>query len=438
MRWMILCALTMTSAFAAEPVRVPAVTTEGVVNAASYESGMVSPGEIIVIFGSDLGPAELRTLEVAGGRVTSTLSGVTITFDGVPAPLIYVSGGQSSAIVPYSVGSALTTEMRVESNGVVSGPISIPVTAAVPGLFSADSSGSGQGAILNQDGSVNSADNPADVGEVIVLFGTGEGQTDPMGQDGLLAVGPTLPSPQLPVRVEIAGVAQELLYAGAAPQLVAGVIQVNIRARPEESSLEVPLDFRVGAARAFNRVTAAVVAQLNALAPGDTDVVLTGVDGQFHPDLAGTVERDELVPFEIKDAAGMTVLAGMIQDRVVLSQLTGRFLFNPRLRDMNDFGSGARVVAFDKNGFAGKELDVEFEGASSDVEFGPARASRSEDGDVVRFTFDPTLGADQESIAVVMRSETFGFLPNATMNVHVVMPDGAMLMGTVEDTFGPE
>jgi len=435
---MILCALTALSATAAEPVRVPAVTAEGVVNAASYEAGKVSPGEIIVIFGSDLGPAELKTLEVAGGRVTSALSNVSITFDGVAAPLIYVSGGQSSAIVPYSVGSALMTEMRVESNGVVSGPVSIPVTAAVPGLFSADSSGSGQGAILNQDGSVNSASNPADVGSVLVLFGTGEGQTDPMGQDGLLAVGPTLPKPQLPVRVEIAGEAQEILYAGAAPQLVAGVIQVNVVARPKENSVEVPLDFRVGAARAFNRVTAAVVAQLNALAPGATDVALTGVDGQFHPSLAGTVERDELVPFSVQDAGGMTVLSGMVQDRVVLSQLSGRYLFSPRLRDMNDFGSGARVVAYDKSGFAGKDLDVEFERDPGDDRPGPSKASRSEDGDVVRFTFDPTLGADQESLSSVIRSETFGIEATATMTIHVMMPDGTMLTGTVENTQGPE
>ena len=62
MRWMMLCALTVTAALAAEKARVPAVTAEGVVNAASYEAGKVSPGEIIVIFGSDLGPADLRTL----------------------------------------------------------------------------------------------------------------------------------------------------------------------------------------------------------------------------------------------------------------------------------------------------------------------------------------------------------------------------------------
>jgi len=435
---MIFCALTLTSALAAEKARVPAVTAEGVVNAASYEAGKVSPGEIIVIFGSDLGPADLTTLEVAGGRVTSALGNVTITFDGVPAPLIYVSGGQSSAIVPYSVGSALTTEMRVESNGVVSGPISIPVTAAVPGLFSADSSGSGQGAILNQDGSVNSATNPADVGSVLVLFGTGEGRTDPIGQDGLLAVGPTLPKPQLPVRVEIEGEAQEILYAGAAPQLVAGVLQVNVRARPVRSSLEVPLDLRVGAAQAFDQVTAAIVAQLDALAPGATDVTLTGVTGQFHPDLSGTVDADALVPFSVQDAAGMTVLSGLIQDRVVLSQLTGRYMFNPSLRDMNDFGSGARVVAFEKSGFAGRELDVEYslDGRASRV--GPARASRSQDGAIVRFTFDPPLTAADQSAAVVVRSETFGFMPNATMTIHVMMPDGTMLTGTVENTQGPE
>jgi uncharacterized protein (TIGR03437 family) len=81
---------------------------------------------------------------------------------------------------------------------------------------------------LNEDGSLNSEENPATAGSVVVLYGTGEGQTDPLGVDGKPAVAP-LPRPVLPVRVTIGGQDAEILYAGGAPGFTAGLLQLNVR-----------------------------------------------------------------------------------------------------------------------------------------------------------------------------------------------------------------
>jgi uncharacterized protein (TIGR03437 family) len=104
----------------------------------------------------------------------------------------------------------------------------VPVAAAAPAIFSANSTGAGQGAILNQDSTYNSASNPAAPSTILQIFATGEGQTDPPGVDGKIA-SDVLPKPRLPVSVTIGGLDAEVVYYGAAPTQVAGVFQVNAK-----------------------------------------------------------------------------------------------------------------------------------------------------------------------------------------------------------------
>jgi uncharacterized protein (TIGR03437 family) len=80
-----------------------------------------------------------------------------------------------------------------------------------------DGSGVGQGAILDQNSTVNSPSNPAEKGSIVIVFASGAGQTDPGGADGQIA-GDTLPTPLLPVSVQIGGLEAKVLYAGAAPE----------------------------------------------------------------------------------------------------------------------------------------------------------------------------------------------------------------------------
>ena len=144
------------------------IGVHSIVNAASFLSGSVSPGEVVTIFGSNLGQTR-------------------VLFDGTPAPLLYVSPTQLNAVTPYAIAGRKNTQVVVEGNGQLSDALTIPVAQSTSGLFTADSSGQGQGAILNADGSLNSASNPAAKGSIVELYGTGAGQTNPAGVDGQLA-----------------------------------------------------------------------------------------------------------------------------------------------------------------------------------------------------------------------------------------------------------
>jgi uncharacterized protein (TIGR03437 family) len=200
-----------------------------VVNSASFLPGPVAPGEMVTIFGVALGPANSLGLQLtAAGTVATNLGSTRVLFDGVAAPIIYSSAGQVSAVVPYEVAGNTTTNVQVAYLGLLSSLQAIGVTDAAPGIFTANSSG--QGAILNQDGSANSAANGADPGSFISIFATGEGQTNPPGIDGTInANSLPLPAPRLPVTVQIGGQTAEVQYYGAAPGAVAGLLQVNAK-----------------------------------------------------------------------------------------------------------------------------------------------------------------------------------------------------------------
>jgi uncharacterized protein (TIGR03437 family) len=189
--------------------------------------------------------------------MTNTLAQTRVLFDGVAAPLIYVSANLISAIVPYEVSGKQQTSIQIEYQGKRTNAVNFPVDLAFPALLSADSSGGGQGAIVNQDGSINSKSNPAARGSIVSLFGTGEGMTSPTGVDGRIAA-TTFPAPLLPVTVTIAGRNAQLQYFGASPENVAGVIQINAYIPSDCPSGNVPVAFAVGSYASPENVTVAV------------------------------------------------------------------------------------------------------------------------------------------------------------------------------------
>jgi uncharacterized protein (TIGR03437 family) len=232
--------ITLTSPNAVSSASVPVTLTVSTIpkpvvnaigNAASYSTGGVSPGENIVIFGSGVGPAPLANGVVVNSTFNTTAGNTRVLFDGVPAPVIYASATQTSVMVPYGITGRSTTNIVVEYSGVQSSPNSYFVSAAVPGIYTLNTSGSGPGAIINQDGvTVNSPNAPEKRGNVIAVYMTGEGQTDPQGADGAIipAVASALKKPVLPVAATIGGVPAQVVYAGSAPGLVSGVMQVNL------------------------------------------------------------------------------------------------------------------------------------------------------------------------------------------------------------------
>src|SRR5206468_5338070 len=147
----------------------------------------------------------------------------------------------------------------VVNGTLLSAPVALPGAPVGPSVYTIDQTGSGQGVILNQDVvTVNSSSRPADKGSIVVIYATGEGQTSPGGVDGQLANGPAYPKPVQQVAVNIGGIPAEVLYAGAAPTLVAGVMQINVRIPVDAPSGDVPVEIVVGTTHSQPGVTVAV------------------------------------------------------------------------------------------------------------------------------------------------------------------------------------
>jgi len=133
----------------------------------------------------------------------------------------------------------------------------VPVLDSLPGIFTIDASGYGQGAILNQDNTINSSKNGADPGSIVSIYATGGGQTDPPSVDGTLPAG-AMPT-HLPVKVQIAGEPADLLYAGTAPGEPSGVLQVNARIPADVArGTNVSVVITVGAVSSQGGVTVAI------------------------------------------------------------------------------------------------------------------------------------------------------------------------------------
>ena len=153
-----------------------------VLSSATYAPTPVSPGQLVTITGLGLGPATgVAMRPSAAGAFETQLAGVRVLFDGVPAPLLFVRDDQINAIVPYALHGRVNTRLQIEFGGSFSIPIELKVVDASPGIFTAGNLGRGQAASLNADSTPNSSVNPVQRGSVIVVYGTGEGQTDPPG-----------------------------------------------------------------------------------------------------------------------------------------------------------------------------------------------------------------------------------------------------------------
>jgi uncharacterized protein (TIGR03437 family) len=235
---------------------VPGVTA--VVSAASFTSSAIAPGELISIFGNSIGPSVPVGLQMdSSGKVATSLAGLTVSFDGNPAPLLYAAAGQINAVVPFAVAGESTTLMRVSAPGGAAFTVTLPVATAAPAIFATNAAG--QGAILNADLSVNAAGNPAARGSWIAIYATGTGVLSPAVADGTMVGATNLPLSVAPVAVSIGGQAATAGYQGAAPGLVAGVMQINAQVPASVTpGTAVPVTIGVGGTAGLNTVTMAV------------------------------------------------------------------------------------------------------------------------------------------------------------------------------------
>lgn len=223
------------------------VSLAGIANSgADHVAPFVAPYDLVSFYGLNLGPSTPVYAQVVDGDVTTSIGGVQVLFDGVPAPLLYTGPTQINAVVPSSVSGLDFTQVQVISpNGTVDGA-TIPVRNSDPQIFHTPGN---YAAALNQDGSINAPGNPAAAGSVVVIWATGAGLTYLAPPDGMiLQPGGNPGAPILPVSI-VYGVyaldSLEVLYAGSAPGDVAGVMQVNFRL-PEAPELPFAVQLQVG------------------------------------------------------------------------------------------------------------------------------------------------------------------------------------------------
>lgn len=202
-------------------------------NAATLTIGPVAPGELVALYGSGLGPQQgVQPQATLTAPFPAQAAGVEVTFDGTPAPLLWVQDAQINLAVPWSVNGP-ATKVCVTYNQVQTNCLNWPVAAVSPGVFTTDGV---HAAAWNQDGTFNSASNPAPLNSVVSILATGLGPISPAQADGSL-VGSPLPVNTLPVQLQCQGITNcpaeitySTLYAGPAPDEIAGVSQINFYA----------------------------------------------------------------------------------------------------------------------------------------------------------------------------------------------------------------
>ncbi len=234
------------------PVDEP--TISAVVNGASFQSSGLAPGLIFTVGGTGLGPMTGQNLQLdSHGNIASTLAGVEVLVDGRPAPLLFVRADQINAVAPYELTSRVGQSVNVQViyNQAAGNIVQVPIEAASPAIFNL---GNGQGAIRNQDQSINGTSNPAMVGSFVSIYATGEGQIDPSGVDGQLVTNATT-FPVGNVSVTVGGVAVIPQFAGSTA--FDGFFQVNLQVPPGITGV-VPVMIAVGGQPSPSGITMAV------------------------------------------------------------------------------------------------------------------------------------------------------------------------------------
>jgi uncharacterized protein (TIGR03437 family) len=199
----------------------------GIVNAASsapFTAG-IAPGELLTMYGTNLASSLVVASQIP---FPTSLGGVQVTVNGLPAPIYYVSPTQISAIVPYAALTSGIAAVQVTNNSVPSDTVTMFTSTTAPGVFTVPPGGLGYGAVLHQDGvTLVTAQDPAQIGETVSVFVTGLGTVSPPIGDG--AAGPSNPLSYTSntISADISGTTATVTYAGLAPGL-AGLYQVNV------------------------------------------------------------------------------------------------------------------------------------------------------------------------------------------------------------------
>ena len=214
------------------PEPLPDGSVSCIVNAASRSGQAIAPGEIVDIFGNGIGPAQSVSGSVSSGQIGTSLGGVQALFNGVLAPILSAAPNQIRAIAPFEIGpgnldTGGSTTIQILNGSATVQPVTAPEAALAPAIFTVDGRPAGQALMINEDGSLNSEKNPARQGSVVTIYATGMNNTRPPLATGAIA---TEAAPlALPIQLSTSSGLPEITYAGAAPELAAGLTQINFR-----------------------------------------------------------------------------------------------------------------------------------------------------------------------------------------------------------------
>jgi uncharacterized protein (TIGR03437 family) len=223
----------------------PPCMSPAVVNAATFVSEMrVAPGEFVTLTGFGIGPVTGVSYQPGPqGQAPLTVGGVTVSFNGIPAPLLYVQSRQVNAQIPFEVTGA-SVSVTLSYGGATFGPFSTVSSIGMPGIFRLQPGVSTQAAAFNQDGSLNGPSNPAAPGSVVSFYGTGFGPLSPPCATG--ALNPPVAVPLLNSGVEMAVNSPPTIeYIGGAPTLLCGIVQINMQAPTNSGATSSPFSYSI-------------------------------------------------------------------------------------------------------------------------------------------------------------------------------------------------
>ena len=186
-----------------------------------------------------IGPAQAVSASAASGHIPTLLGGVQVLFNGVPAPLLSAGPNQLRAVVPFetepgtpvfppTLGFSGAATIQILNGSTTVQPVTVPMAAAAPTIFTVDGRPAGQALMINEDGTLNSEQNPARQDSIVTIYATGFNNTQPPAATGAIAAIAAPLAFEVALNAGAAGV-WEITYAGAAPGFVAGLTQINFR-----------------------------------------------------------------------------------------------------------------------------------------------------------------------------------------------------------------
>lgn len=197
----------------------PAITAEGVVNAASFTREL-SPGTLASVFGSNLATSDAAASALP---LPAQLNGTVVCLAGEVAPLIFTSPLQANSQLPFGLEPGTHALRAFNLNGG-SGSVAVNIQETSPGVFESG----GRAVVINPNGSLNAPGNGVGAGEAVVVYMTGIGDVTPEGTAGWANPSNPLAVPNVARTATVGGVTAELYYLGMTPGY-AGLAQANIK-----------------------------------------------------------------------------------------------------------------------------------------------------------------------------------------------------------------